>query len=156
MLNLDRSSVTNWLISAHPVPPHAGPPPIRPVEDNPAVEKSLAQLGDALDAVVAANVEELAAALRTNPARAEMQAILAQLGAARLLRILHWLAEIDLPEARAALSALLEDGGDGAGAALRSAVEALIRSTRLAQIFDPERIAQLAAACEEALGEPAS
>jgi len=156
MPNLDRSSVTEWLTSAHPVPALAAHPPIRAVEDDPAVEKSLTELGGFLDTLAAANVKELTAALRTDPTRAEMQAILAQLGAARLLRILHWLAEIDLPEARAVLSALLEDGGDGAGAALRSAVEALIRSARLAQIFDPKRIAELTAACEAALGKPAS
>lgn len=155
MPNLDRFSVTEWLTSAHPIPALAAHPPIRAVEDHPAVEQSLTELGAALDTLAAANVKELAAALRTDPTQAEMRSILAQLGAARLLRILHWLAEIELPEARAVLSALLEAGEDSAGAALRSAVEALIRSARLAQIFDPKRIAELAAACETALGEPA-
>jgi hypothetical protein len=155
MPQLDRLRVTDWLFAAHPAPPIAGQPPIRPIEDEPTVEKSLATLGLALDRAAGEDLRALSLALRSDPTRAELQAILTQLGAARVLRILHWIAEIDLPEGRAVLAALLRDDGDGTGAALRSAVEALSRRARLAQIFDPRRIANLAAACEAALKEGA-
>jgi hypothetical protein len=151
MPNLDRPAVTGWLASAHPAPPLAAQPPIRAVEEHSAVEKSLAALGRALDTTAGDHLPELSHALRADPIRAEMQAILAQLGAARLLRILHWLAETDLPEGRAVLAELLRDDGDGSGAALRSAVQSLTRRARLAQIFDPDRLARLTAACEAAL-----
>ena len=97
----------------------------------------------------------LSLVLHGEPMRGEMQAILAQLGALRLLRILHWFGEIDLPDVRRVLSQLLRDDGSGAGKALRSAIDALTRRTRLAQIFEPARVAELAAACKLAFEETA-
>ena len=155
MPELDRPTVSNWLVSAHPCLPFAAHPPVRAIEDHSAVEKSLAALGQALETTAGEHLRELSLTLRADPMRAEMQAILAQLGAARMLRILHWLAENDLPDGRIVLSELLREDGDRVGAALRSAVHSLTRRARLAQIFDPRRIAQLTAACESALQEPA-
>ena len=72
---------------------------------------------------------------------------MAQLGAARLMRLLHWLAEIDLPGCNAVISALV-GGDDATGHALRAAIAAVTRRALLRRIFAPDRIAALQAACE--------
>ena len=72
----------------------------------------------------------------------DFRAVLAQLGAARLLRLLHWLAESDEPRR----IAVLISGDDATGAALRAAIAAVTRPALLRRIFAAERIAALDAA----------
>ena len=91
--------------------------------------------------------EDFSAALRQAPLRDDLRAVMAQLGAARLMRLLHWLAEIDLPDCNAVISALV-GGDDATGHALRAAIAAVTRRALLRRIFAPDRIAALQAACE--------
>jgi len=97
----------------------------------------------------------LSAILRSDPVRAELQAILTQFDPARLLPVLHRLATTGLPEQHEALDALLATGPSGSGQALRATLQALHRQDLLACIFHPGRVQALRHACRPLVQEPA-
>ena len=142
MPNLEQHAVAEWLTALNPTAASAWPPPFRMVEtaaDNP---QRLQALGSRLDHLAPGELTILPGALSQPPLRDELRAVLAQLGAARLLRLLHWLAESDSPAA----IAVLISGDDATGAALRAAIAAVTRPALLRRIFAAERIAALDAA----------
>lgn len=151
MPDLDALSVTTWLTNLSPPGAAADwPPPIRALETE--MHEPLRDLGKALDKAAKHNLARLGQTLRAEPTRDDFQAVLAQLGAARLLRLLHWLSENDTPDCHAVTAALL--GGGGASArALRAAVNAALRHNTLRHIFAPDRIAALQTACHAAFAE---
>ena len=102
----------------------------------PAADR-LAGLGQSLDAAVAADADALRRALCDGPLRSDFRSVLAQLGAARLLRVLHWLGE-ELADHEPALALIADDCPDAA--ALRSAIDNLVRQATLARLFDRSRI----------------
>ncbi|MBN9560482.1 MAG: hypothetical protein J0H14_07090 [Alphaproteobacteria bacterium] len=155
MPNLEQHTVTVWLTELRPAPAAAEwPPAIRAVETWDEMPRRLVELGAALDDVARSDLETLANALRHGALGDDLMVVMAQLGAARIMRLLHWLSEIDLPECHAVITALLKDDG-GSGRALRAAVAAVTRQATLRRIFAPERIAALEAACTETFKEVA-
>ena len=154
MPNLEQHAVTAWLTELRPGPAATEWPPVmRAIETEADVPQRLAALGTALNELAPGDPHALATALRNPPLRDDLRAVLAQLGAARVLRLLHWLSETDLPDCHAVIAGLLQDDGR-AGQALRAAVEAVIRRVVLRRIFAPKRIAALELACAAALQEP--
>ncbi len=153
MPNLDQADVTAWLAGWR-AGEDAWLPAVRAVECAADAPGRLAALGKSLDQAHGANLGLLSKRLRSEPTLNSLRAVLAQLGAARALRLLHWISEADLPEGGALLAGLLQ-ADDEAGAALRTAVEGLRRKLVLARIFAPERLAALQAACTETLKETA-
>ena len=129
---------------------HERPPPIRAVETEADNPERLQALGSILDQFPQNELEILSTTLREAPLRDDLHAVMAQLGAARIMRLLDWLAEIDLPGCDAVISALVS-GDDTTGHALRAAIAAVTRRALLRRIFAPDRIAALDAACEAAL-----
>lgn len=117
-------------------------PPVRPVERDPGVAARLADLGALLDGAARADAAGLSAALRADPLRADLQAVLAGLGLAARLRVLTWPAEAGLPEAGAVIEALVAGNGEEADA-LRSARAAAIAWATLRDLFAPERLEAL-------------
>ena len=105
------------------------------------------RLGAVLDDALARSPESLSAALRSNPIRAELQAILIQLDPTRLLAVLNRLAMVDLPARREVLEALLAADPSGSGQALRATLQALHRQELLARIFQLDRVQALRRAC---------
>lgn len=155
MPNLEQHAVTAWLTELRPGPAATEwPPAIRAIETEADLPQRLTALGRAFDDLAPGDPHALATALRNAPLRDDLRAVLAQLGAARVLRVLHWLCEIDVPDCHAVIAALLQDDGS-VGQALRAAVEAVTRRAVLCRIFAPERIAALEIACAAALQEPA-
>jgi hypothetical protein len=150
MPNLEQYAVTAWLTAVRPAAVTEWPPPIRAIETEGDNAERLQALGAILDELVPAQLRGLSIALSEPPLRDEVRAVMAQLGAARLMRLLHWLAEIDLPDCPAVISALV-GADDGNGDALRAAITAVTRRALLRRIFAPDRIAALHAACETAL-----
>ena len=151
MPDLDTDRVTAWFSKA--ASGHGEdcwPPPIRPIEQTAA--DRLAGLGQSLHAAVAAGADALRPALCTGPLRGNFRSVLAQLGAARLLRVLHWLGE-ELADHEPALALIADDCPDAA--ALRAAIDNLVRQATLARLFDRSRIAALAAAVTTATQENA-
>jgi len=149
MPDLAEAAILNWIDAVRPLPErHDWPPILRAVERAPDIAPACEGLGAALDRAIAADALALSAALRAAPLREDLAAALAQFGAGRLLRLLHWLAEVDLPECGAAIAALMGTG-DAAGRALQAAASALTRQATLRSILHPDRIAALRAALEE-------
>jgi hypothetical protein len=146
MPDLTATVVTNWLDELLP-PSRSGvwPPPIRSVEKTTPDE--LGVLGAALDRAAARDLTALGAALRSAPLRDDLHAIIGQLGAARLMRLLHWLSEADVPACHDVINALIE--GDGtATRSLRAVLDVSMRQAVLRQMFAPSRIAALEEACQ--------
>jgi hypothetical protein len=151
MPNLEQNAVTEWLTSLRPAAAASEwPPPIRAVETQADNPERLQTLGYILDQLARRELEILSTTLREAPFRDDLHAVMAQLGSARLMRLLHWLAEIDLPDCPSVISALV-GGDDATGHALRAAIAAVTRQALLRCIFAPDRLAALHAACETAL-----
>ena len=150
MPNLEQHTVMEWLTELRSAASREWPPPVRAVETEADNPERLKVFGSLLDQLAERDLQDFSAALREAPLRDDLRAILAQLGAARLVRLLHWFAEIDLPGCDAVISTVV--GGDDAnGRALRAAIAAVTRRALLRRIFAPDRIAALHAACQSAL-----
>jgi hypothetical protein len=153
MPDLQERVVAGWLTELRPKGPQdEWPPAIRAIETEPSIRERLEALGDVLGGAALGDLQALSAALRAKPVGDELRVVLAQLGAARVLRLLHWFSETDLPECHAIIAGLLEGEGR-AGQALRAAMEAVTRPAVLERIFAPERITALELACQAAFRE---
>jgi hypothetical protein len=155
MPNLEQHAVSLWLAELLPdVNANQWPPAFRALETAADHAKRLKTLGDVLDRLASKEPQPLSAVLTEATLRGDLRAVLAQLGAARLMRLLHWLAQRDMPEPRGMIAALVA-GDDAEGNALRAAIAAVTRRALFARIFAPERIVALAAACHTAFSGPA-
>ncbi|MDT8278690.1 hypothetical protein RQ734_21775 [Roseomonas mucosa] len=155
MPDLSKSTVTSWLQEREPAVATLWDGAVRPVEDDPDVRAALAELGEALDQSLNRDARQLSAVLRDEPVQDSLRQVLAQLGPARLLRVLHWLSFAGLPEGGAVLKDLLQNDPTGAGQVLRAAVEKLHRQELLARIFSRGRLEVLLAACQGRQAEAA-
>lgn len=155
MLDLRTDAVTDWLLLVQPASIDCGwPPPVRPVETTSRAEALLMELGELLEREAQDAPGAFTTKLGHPEIALELQAICAQLGAARPLRILHWLNERGVPEHYAIIRALL--AGDSPSArALRATIAAITRRATLNRLFSPERLAELQTAAEAALKESA-
>ena len=86
----------------------------------------------------------LSKALDDKPFRETLRSLLAQLGSARTLRVVHWVGQSELPGRDQLLANLLDDKSPD-GRALHAALAAMTRSALLSAIFDPARIVALEA-----------
>jgi len=147
MPNLEQTAVIAWLAELRPDADASGwPPATRPIESLAGLPEQLAALGAALDSLSAIDPLALRDALCRSPLRDDARAVLAQLGAARTLRLFHWMAEADLPDCHAVIAALVEDDGQDARS-IRAVIAAVTRQAILRRIFAPERVAALETAC---------
>jgi hypothetical protein len=151
MPNLERHAVSRWLAELLPdIDPNDWPPTLRAIETAAGHPERLQILGNALDQLAS---EELQA-ISEPPIRDDLRAVLAQLGAARLMRLLHWLGQHNISGSQGMIAALVA-GDDADGRALRAAIAAVTRRALFARIFAHDRIAALEAACHAAFTEPA-
>lgn len=155
MPNLERHAVTEWLTELRPTAAaNEWPPPVRAIETEADNPERLQALGALLDQFAQRDLEDLSTALWDAPLRDDLSAVLAQLGAARLMRLLHWLAEIEMPDCHAVIAALV-GGDDATSHTLRAAIAAVTRRALLHRIFAPDRIAVLRIACQSTFEEMA-
>jgi hypothetical protein len=152
MPNLEEKAVIAWVAEVRP-PGTASewPPAIRACETVADMPQRLAVLGTALDRAAVHDLPALGSALRTSPLRHDLNTVMTQLGAARVLRLMHWLQEINLPECHVVVNALLRSD-DGA---LLASVRASVTAATLRRMFSAERITALQRACEAAQREAA-
>ena len=149
MPNLEHAAVAGWLAELRPDSEAAAwPPALRPVETEAGVPASLEALGLTLGELEAGGLPSLSGVLRSAPLRGEMQAVMAQLGAARTLRLLHWMAEADLPDCHGVIAALMQDD-TLAARSLRATVGAVTRQATVRRMFAPERVAALERTCND-------
>ena len=88
-------------------------------------------LGHLLDQFGPGETEMLATALRSPPVAAELRAALAQAGAGRVFRILHWLGDERALVAPHLVVAALTEGSTQEARALRAAIGAFTRRVLL-------------------------
>lgn len=151
MPNLQQNAVTDWLVAIHPARSQSEwPPSVRPIEMQDEAPELLGELGELLSPSGDDHIKELSRALRSHVLLSLLRETLAQLGAARLFRLLHWLGEREVPDSHLFVAALVEGNSDEARA-LRSAISAFTRRVLLTRLFAPDRLAALQAAAETAL-----
>lgn len=153
MPDLSQTAARAWLRQIDPNGGEAAwPPAVRPIEDQGEAPEQWAELGRLLDQLAATSPETLGNALRTPKLAHALCAVLAQAGAARVFRFVHWVGETVHADSHAVLTGLTE--GDGPEAmALRATIAGFVRRAALSRIFAPERVAALQAATEQAMTE---
>ncbi|MBN9563410.1 MAG: hypothetical protein J0H14_22195 [Alphaproteobacteria bacterium] len=150
MPNLDTIAAQDWLRALHPghVPPD-WPPPIRAIEEPAVHARALVDLGDDLDQLASRADGSLHARLADPATLDELRTLLCQMGAARLLALMHFLAENAEPGS-APLPVVLSRAETAEALALRSALRALSRRFTLQRMFSPERLSALRTAIADA------
>ena len=150
MPNLDTIAAQDWLRALHPghVPPD-WPPSIRAIEKPTVHARALVDLGDDLDQLTSRGDGSLHALLADHAARDDLRTLLCQVGAARLLALMHFLSENAEPGS-APLPVVLSRAETAEALALRSALRALSRRFTLQRMFSPERLSALRTAIADA------
>ena len=147
MPDLSKATVIAWLDDQDSAMANLWGPAIRPIEDDADVRSALSELGQALDGSLNKDGRRLSATLQDTLTQTGLRRVLAQLGPARLLRLLHWLSAAGLPEAEKVVGGLLQDEPSGVGQMLRSAIQEMHRKELLARLFSRGRLKTLLAAC---------
>lgn len=130
--------------------------PDRPMSATTTDMQDAAKLVEALlNAALRCDPSAASAALCSEPVRAEMQAILAQLDPVRLLAVLHSMATGYPSNGREMLEALLAPDRSGSGQMLHGTLQALHRQALLARIFHTDRVEALRSACRPLVEERA-
>ncbi len=148
MPDLSKATVIAWLDDQDSAMANLWGGAIRPIEDDAEVRSALSELGQALDGSVNKDARRLSATLQDTLTQTGLRRVLAQLGPARLLRLLHWLSAAGLPEAEKVVGGLLQDEPSGIGQMLRSAIQEMHRKELLARLFSRGRLETLRAACQ--------
>ena len=148
MPDLSKATVIAWLDDQDSAMANLWGPAIRPIEDDADVRSALSELGQALNGSLNKDPRRLSATLQDTLTQTGLRRVLAQLGPARLLRLLHWLSAAGLPEAEKVVGGLLQDEPSGVGQMLRSAIQEMHRKELLARLFSRGRLETLLAACQ--------
>ena len=155
MPDLRTPAVLDWLQLLRPrEAPGVWPPPVRPVETVPHTETLLAAFGDLLDQEAVRAPDHLSAQLSEAGTLESLQWTVAQLGAARTMRIMHWLREAGIPEGLA-LGNKVMSGHTHAARAIRECVTTVARQAALSRLTSPGRLEELASAAHAAAQENA-
>jgi hypothetical protein len=150
MPNLDTIAAQDWLRALQPgqaLPDW--PPPIRAIEEPSHHARALIDLGDELDQCRGAGDNAIRALLDDPAALEDLRSCLCQLGAARLLTLMHFLSESQDPIATPP-AILLSNSHTPEAAALGSALRMLSRRFTLHRMFSPERLSALRTAIADA------
>ena len=131
MLDLETQAVTGWLQAIQPARTDDDwPPPIRAIESADDAPDLFGALSQAIGRHQSDDGQHLAATLTDPGTVALLRSVLAQLGAARMLRIMSALSDL-LPdgETAAELHQHLRDRHAPEGRALAAALDAIARTT---------------------------
>lgn len=140
MLDLSKAACLAWLARAAPPGTARSAPPVMPIEDHPDVAPAIEAFGATLDDAGGRGGEAVGKALLSDGGDT-LRSALAQLGTARLLRLVAWIDETD----GRITDEVLRDDQSEAGRCLRATLAALNRQDLLARIFAPERLNSLLA-----------
>ncbi len=145
MLDLKTEAVAEWL-AIHGSEDLARSPPR--TDDRPELSGALATFGSALDGNVRDGVEPLETALHQGLS-CSMAEVIAHLGPARRLRLLHWLTEAGFDQPDRVIDGITDPSTPGGAVVLRW-MTALLRREQLDRLFSIERIETLKTACRDA------
>ena len=155
MPDLRTPTVLDWLQLMRPREvPGVWPPTLRPVETSSQAEVLLSELGQRLDEEAARAPASLSAQFSQEELIRSLQQTFAQLGAARTMRIMHWLREGGIPEGLAIGNAVMT-GHTQAARAIRASVTTVARQATLARLMSPSRLNELASAAQAVAQEHA-
>jgi hypothetical protein len=124
---------------------------VRLAESDPTIESAVVALGVAIDAAASPDPRGFARCFQTDPARTLFPSVLAQLGSARLVRMLLWLTEPEKPNRRAILDALFAQETGDASDAIRRATRFASRHALLTRITAEIRLRSLVLCARERL-----
>jgi len=149
MLDFTEAHVVAWFA---PIRPHTRqnnwPPAVRPIERGGGVEPLLHELGTVLSELDAQDPSVLPKALMDATVQRDLQMIVAQLGAARLLRLVDWFV-VTLPGGQQLL-AQLSQGRAANAQAISSSLRVLTARDALTRMFSLDRVAELQFCAETA------
>lgn len=152
MLDFTEAAVVAWLRPIRSsTRQNSWPPAIRPIEREPGVEPLLHTLGTLLSEIADSDSSLLPEILMDDTIRDELQAVVAQLGAARLLRLIDCFA-VTSPGWPQVLAHLIQ-GSSASAQAIRSSVRALTTRNTIIRMFSPDRVATVQS-CAEAATDP--
>jgi hypothetical protein len=152
MLDFTEAGVVAWFAPLRPpTRQNNWPPAIRAIERGPSVEPLLHELGALLSELGTQAPSILPEALLGDPIQHDLQTVVAQLGAARLLRLVDWFSAV-LPGAPQ-LFAQLSQGRTANAQSINSSLRALTARDTLTRMFSPDRVAGLQS-CAEAATNP--
>lgn len=150
MLDLHPHAVAGWLKAIQPARTDADwPPPIRPIEASDDAAGLFEQLSEALGKHQDDGGARLAVALADPKMAASLRTVLAQLGAARMLRIVAALSDVLPDETMAPLQRDLRDRRTAEGRALGAALDATAHTTLRGRLTAQHRLEALARAVEQ-------
>lgn len=144
MPDLSAYGVKNWLIQQNPRAFCELAEAVRFAEQDPTLEAALVALGVALDDADRENPHGLTRRFKTDLERTRFQTVLAQLGQARLIRLLDWLSDPSQPQRHALLRGLFSPDAPDAAQAARSAIRHLRRQTLASRLLDLNRLSTIA------------
>jgi hypothetical protein len=152
MLDLNEASVVAWFTPIRPPSrQNSWPPATRPIERADGMGPLLEALGAVLSELEHDSPASLPDALLAPSVRQDLRTILAQFGAARLLRIVEWLA-LSQPQASQIVTALAH-GQTASARTISSSLRALTARAALTRIFSPDRTAALKTSLEAATNQ---
>lgn len=149
MLDFTEADVVAWFAPIRPASRQNNwPPAIRAIERGHSVELLLHELGGVLSELGTHESSILSDALFDVPVQHDLQLVMAQLGAARLLRLVDWFSAV-LPDAPQLLAQLTQ-GRTANAQAINSSLRALTARDTLARMFSLDRVAALQSCAEAA------
>ena len=149
MPDLETAAVRDWLQEHENEAVGVSATVFRPVEENPDVLAALQRCGSALDRALGVDGAALSRSLCSEPYGRELRQIMAQLGTARTVRLIGWIAKEGMPEATAVMASLFNADPTGSGQFLLASMAEAARPVLLSRLFGPERLSDLLAACTQ-------
>jgi hypothetical protein len=151
MPDLTEGGVTEWFTPIRPPGPRKFWPPVfRHAECAPSITPLLEDLGSALSELQAEGDAAMAYKLQDENAFRDLQVVVAQLGGARLLRILEGFAS-SFPEGKK-LIARLTRGPSTEAQTIQSALHSLTGRATISRMFNPDRVVELQTCAQVAAG----
>ncbi len=146
---------TAWLEQEEPYRSSSLPAALHRLEETPNIEAALVAVGIALDEARTNVPEKLFKLINKDPGKTAFRTVLAQLGDARLIRLMEWLSTPDHPTRHELLAGLLTPGTTDSSQAIAVIYRALTRRTILQRMIGDERIGSLYAVCRPPLPQEA-
>lgn len=118
-------------------------------DDHPDVLPAVVAFGEALDGALERSLPGTETFLAARDTATHLQPVIAHLGPARRLRLLHFLSDGGFSDPRHLVEQVTAAHPDGTGQSIRRWLIDLQKRDLIDAIFDPDRINLLLAACRE-------
>jgi len=148
VLDLSQSGLMAWLANSGAYEFAELPGAVQRAEAHPSVETALVAFGVALDEASNHDPARLQRRLQNAPAQNAFLTVLAQLGQARLIRLLEWLSEPGKRQRHVLLAALFSPDAPEPATAVRASIRRLSRQLLIQRLIRTDRLETLQSCCE--------